>query len=97
MIRRNRARSRCRTCGLGPIRFGLPTWLTVPTLSPATSGNSCSSSAFLDQAKPGGTFLLNSPFDDPQETWSRLPQPIQQAIIDKQLKVYAINAYKVCQ
>ena len=49
----------------------------------------------LDQAKPGATFLLNSPFDDPKETWLRLPPPIQQVIIDKQLKVYAINAYKV--
>ncbi|MEB3212095.1 MAG: pyruvate:ferredoxin (flavodoxin) oxidoreductase, partial [Leptolyngbyaceae bacterium] len=49
----------------------------------------------LDQAKPGATFLLNSPFDDSQETWLRLPQPIQQVIIEKHLKVYAINAYKV--
>ncbi|NEQ46232.1 MAG: pyruvate:ferredoxin (flavodoxin) oxidoreductase [Leptolyngbya sp. SIOISBB] len=49
----------------------------------------------LAEAKVGGTFLLNSPFDDPQETWLRLPQPIQQAILDKELKVYAINAYKV--
>lgn len=49
----------------------------------------------LAEAKVGGTFLLNSPFDEPQETWLRLPQPIQQVIIDKELKVYAINAYKV--
>ncbi|MEO1093979.1 MAG: pyruvate:ferredoxin (flavodoxin) oxidoreductase [Cyanobacteria bacterium J06638_28] len=49
----------------------------------------------LDTAQVGATFLLNSPFDDPQETWLRLPQPIQQVIIDKQLKVYAINAYQV--
>ena len=51
----------------------------------------------LDPAKPGGTFLINSPFDNPQETWLRLPQAIQQVIIDKQLKVYAINAYKVAR
>ena len=51
----------------------------------------------LDAAKPGATFLINTPFDDPEETWLRLPQSIQQAIIDKQVKVYAINAYKVAQ
>jgi pyruvate-ferredoxin/flavodoxin oxidoreductase len=42
----------------------------------------------------GGTFLINSPFDDPPKP-GRLPQSIQQTIIDKALKVYAINAYKV--
>ncbi|MEO1211218.1 MAG: pyruvate:ferredoxin (flavodoxin) oxidoreductase, partial [Cyanobacteria bacterium J06638_20] len=51
----------------------------------------------LDTAKPGATVLLNTPFDNPEETWLRLPQALQQVIIDKQLKVYAINAYKVAQ
>ena len=51
----------------------------------------------LDPAKSGATFLINTTFDDPQETWLRLPQALQQVIIDKQLKVYAINAYKVAQ
>lgn len=49
----------------------------------------------LDQAKSGATFLLNTPFDEPQETWLRLPLSIQQTILDKELKVFAINAYKV--
>ena len=49
----------------------------------------------LNEAKPGATFLLNSPFDDPEETWLRLPPAIQQTIIDKQLQVSAINALKV--
>ncbi|MDA0268601.1 MAG: pyruvate:ferredoxin (flavodoxin) oxidoreductase [Cyanobacteria bacterium] len=49
----------------------------------------------LETAQPGSTLLLNTPFDDPQETWLRLPQPIQQGIIAKQLKVYAIDAYQV--
>jgi pyruvate-ferredoxin/flavodoxin oxidoreductase len=51
----------------------------------------------LKDAKDGSTFLLNSPFDDPQETWMRLPQSMQQRILDKGLKVYAINAYKVAR
>ncbi|NER80410.1 MAG: pyruvate:ferredoxin (flavodoxin) oxidoreductase [Leptolyngbya sp. SIO1D8] len=51
----------------------------------------------LDAAQTGATVLLNTPFDDPQETWMRLPQAIQQVIVDKQLKVSAINAYKVAR
>ncbi|MGF1481770.1 MAG: pyruvate:ferredoxin (flavodoxin) oxidoreductase [Cyanophyceae cyanobacterium] len=50
----------------------------------------------LDAIKPGGTLLLNSPFV-PEETWMRLPRRVQQQIIDKQLQVYAINAYKVAR
>jgi pyruvate-ferredoxin/flavodoxin oxidoreductase len=50
----------------------------------------------LDAAKPGSTFLLNSPFD-PQETWARLPVKIQQQIVDKQLKPYCINATQVAR
>lgn len=51
----------------------------------------------LKAAKPGATFLINTTFDDPQETWIRLPQKLQQEIIDKGLKVYGINAYKVAR
>ncbi len=50
----------------------------------------------LAQAAPGATFLLNSPF--PLEaTWDELPQPVQQSIIDKKLKVYVIDAAKVAR
>ncbi len=48
----------------------------------------------LGPATVGGTFLLNTPYD-PNETWDKMPRHIQQEIIDKKLKFYAINAYKV--
>ena len=51
----------------------------------------------LKEAQPGATLLLNSPYDDPAETWQRLPQAIQQQIIEKQIQVYAINAYPVAR
>jgi pyruvate-ferredoxin/flavodoxin oxidoreductase len=51
----------------------------------------------LHEAKPGATLLLSSPFDDPAETWVRLPQSMQQEIIAKGIKVYAINAYQVAR
>jgi len=42
----------------------------------------------------GGTFLLNSPFST-EETWSQLPNRVQQQIIDKNLNFYVIDGYAV--
>ncbi|MBZ8181084.1 pyruvate:ferredoxin (flavodoxin) oxidoreductase [Oscillatoria salina] len=50
--------------------------------------------AVLSVAKPGSTFLLNSPYD-PETTWQQLPQDIRQEIQEKELKFYAIDAYEV--
>ncbi|NMC54916.1 MAG: pyruvate:ferredoxin (flavodoxin) oxidoreductase, partial [Chloroflexi bacterium] len=50
----------------------------------------------LKYAQPGATFLLNS-YYGPEEVWDHLPQEVQQTIIDKRLKFYVIDAYKVAQ
>ena len=50
----------------------------------------------LDTAIPGATFLLNSPHG-PDEVWSHLPREVQQTIVDRQLKFYVIDAYKVAK
>ncbi|MHC1699168.1 MAG: pyruvate:ferredoxin (flavodoxin) oxidoreductase [Geobacteraceae bacterium] len=50
--------------------------------------------SMLAKAKPGGTFLLCSPFEHDQ-VWDRMPREVQQQIIDKQLKFYVINAIKL--
>ena len=50
----------------------------------------------LGAAVPGATFLLNVPHE-PEEVWDYLPRPVQQQIIDKKLKLYAINAYDVAK
>ena len=50
----------------------------------------------LDEAVEGATFLLNVPMPT-EETWDHLPLHIQKAIIDKKLKLYAINAYEVAK
>ena len=50
----------------------------------------------LKAAIPGATFLLNSIFG-PQEVWDKLPQHIQQHIVDKKIKFYVIDGYKVAQ
>jgi pyruvate-ferredoxin/flavodoxin oxidoreductase len=50
----------------------------------------------LDQVKPGGTFLLNTPYDK-DEVWDHLPEPVQQQIIDKKLKFYVIDAIELAK
>ncbi|MRR52393.1 MAG: 4Fe-4S dicluster domain-containing protein, partial [Rhodocyclaceae bacterium] len=50
----------------------------------------------LSKAKPGGTFLLCSPFEHDQ-VWDRMPVEVQQQIIDKKLKFYVINAIKLAE
>ncbi len=44
----------------------------------------------------GGVFLLNSPFGK-EELWDHLPREVQQQLIAKKAKLYAIDAYKVAR
>jgi pyruvate-ferredoxin/flavodoxin oxidoreductase len=50
----------------------------------------------LGYAAEGGTFLLNSPFDK-DKVWDELPREVQKELIDKKLKFYVIDAYKVAK
>ncbi|MBD2681005.1 MULTISPECIES: pyruvate:ferredoxin (flavodoxin) oxidoreductase [Nostoc] len=50
----------------------------------------------LKAATHGATFLLNSPYDA-DSVWENLPPKVQQQIIDKQLKLYVINANQVAR
>ncbi len=48
----------------------------------------------LKTALPGSTFLLNSMYG-PTEVWDHLPKQIQEQLIQKKIKFYVIDAYKV--
>lgn len=48
----------------------------------------------LSSAAPGATFLLNCPFG-PDEVWGLLPRPVQEEIVNKNLKFYVIDANQV--
>jgi pyruvate-ferredoxin/flavodoxin oxidoreductase len=50
----------------------------------------------LKAAVPGATFLLNSIYG-PEDVWDKLPRHIQQQIIEKKIKFYVIDGYKVAQ
>jgi pyruvate-ferredoxin/flavodoxin oxidoreductase len=50
----------------------------------------------LEAAIPGATFLLNSEYG-PDEIWDRLPSEMQMQILERQLKLYVIDAYRVAK
>jgi pyruvate-ferredoxin/flavodoxin oxidoreductase len=50
----------------------------------------------LSMAMPGATFLLNSPYG-PEDVWDHLPAEVQKQIVDKRLKFYVVDAFKVAR
>ncbi|MEX2381920.1 MAG: pyruvate:ferredoxin (flavodoxin) oxidoreductase [Opitutales bacterium] len=50
----------------------------------------------LDVAAPGATFLINTP-GTAAEVWDRLPREVQESILEKNLKVYFIDAYRIAR
>ncbi|MCK4536431.1 MAG: pyruvate:ferredoxin (flavodoxin) oxidoreductase, partial [Desulfuromonadales bacterium] len=77
------------------LRFGKQE-IRAPYLITSSDFVACHNFSFLEKydmlknAKQGATFLLNSPFNK-DEVWAHLPQKVQQAIIDKQLKFFVID------
>lgn len=50
----------------------------------------------LEHARHGAIFLLNAPYSA-DRIWEYLPREVQQQIIDKELRFYTIDAYKVAR
>ncbi|MGC1955398.1 MAG: pyruvate:ferredoxin (flavodoxin) oxidoreductase, partial [Gammaproteobacteria bacterium] len=50
----------------------------------------------LKSAAPGAILLLNSP-EGPNDVWDKLPRRVQEVIVEKGLKLYSIDAYKVAR
>ena len=83
------------------LRMG-PKQIRAPYLISKANFVACHQSVFLtkyDMVKhlvKGGTFLINTPFSK-DDIWNEIPIGIQQQIIDKNLKVYVIDAQKVAE
>ena len=81
------------------LRFG-PRPIAAHYLIKRANFVACHQATFIENfdmlsfAEPKGTFLLNTPFG-PDTVWSHLPGDVQQAIIEKQLKFYVIDAAAV--
>lgn len=50
----------------------------------------------LSRARPGGVFLLNSPFG-PEAVWENLPADVQREIREKKLTFYVVDAAKAAR
>jgi pyruvate-ferredoxin/flavodoxin oxidoreductase len=50
----------------------------------------------LKDAVPGATFLLNSPYG-PNEVWDKIPRSVQKQMIDKKIRFFVIDGYKVAK
>ncbi len=50
----------------------------------------------LERAAPGAVFLLNTA-TAPEQAWDTLPRHMQQQMIDKQIRFFVIDAYRVAQ
>jgi len=89
------------TVTISHLRFG-PRPIRSTYLVTSANFVACHQFVFLERydmlkdAAPGATFLLNAPYG-PEEVWDKLPGKVQQQIIDKKIRLYAINAYKVAK
>ncbi|HVN08192.1 MAG TPA: pyruvate:ferredoxin (flavodoxin) oxidoreductase [Patescibacteria group bacterium] len=83
------------------LRFG-PSPIRSTYLIHEASFVGCHQFEFLDRidvletAEPGAVFLLNAPFG-PEEVWGHLPKKVQSQILDKRLRLFVIDAYRVAR
>jgi len=83
------------------LRFG-PRPIRSTYLISRASFVACHQFSFLERfnmlksAAPGAVFLLNSPYG-PDEVWDHLPRTVQQQIIQKKLRFFVIDAYRVAK
>jgi pyruvate-ferredoxin/flavodoxin oxidoreductase len=83
------------------LRFG-PDEIRSTYLVDRASFIACHQWSFLERydmlsaAREGATFLVNSPYGA-EEVWDRLPREVQQAIIDKGIQLWVIDAPEVAK
>ncbi len=83
------------------LRFG-PNPLRTPYLITHSNFVACHQSVFLEKYDlvkslvPGGVFLINSPVSK-DKVWDTLPKLQQKQIIEKNIKVFTIDAQKVAE
>jgi pyruvate-ferredoxin/flavodoxin oxidoreductase len=83
------------------LRFG-PEPILLSCLIDSANFVACHQTVFLERydmlqhAADGATFLLNT-YVDKDKVWDTLPHSMQQQLIDKKMKFYVIDAYKVAK
>ncbi len=51
----------------------------------------------LDGLENGGAFIWESAEDSPEKVWTRIPKQYRQEIIDKDIKLYALNGFDIAK
>lgn len=84
------------------LRFG-KTPIRQPYLVSSADFVGCHQGSFVGRyeeilrtLKPGGTLLLNTPWD-PAEVWTKLPLEWREALVEKSAKFYVVDAYKIAR
>jgi pyruvate-ferredoxin/flavodoxin oxidoreductase len=83
------------------LRFG-PQEIRSPYLVKNADFVACHQFDFLERldllecAAPGATFLLNSPYAS-DDVWDHLPREVQGTILEKELSLYVVDAYRVAR
>jgi pyruvate-ferredoxin/flavodoxin oxidoreductase len=83
------------------LRFG-PRPIKAPYLLQTADFIACHQWPFLEKidvlerARTGATLLLNSPYP-PEQVWDRIPAKVRKQIIEKELKLYAIDGIAVAE
>jgi len=83
------------------LRFG-PTPIKTPYLIQSSNFVACHQFQFIEHydvlksLQNNGIFLINAPFKH-EDVWSKLPQEVQQIILEKNIQLYVIDAYDVAR
>lgn len=89
------------TLTVSHLRFG-PKPIRAPYLISKANFIACHQTVFLekyhmlDYLIEGGTFLVNVPFER-EKVWDYFPKSVQEQILNKNIKVYCIDAQKVAE
>lgn len=89
------------TLTVSHLRFG-PRPIRAPYLITKANFVACHQTVFIEKYNmlenliPGGTFLINAPFEG-EQLWNFFPKTVQQQILEKKIKVYYIDAQKIAE
>lgn len=78
-----------------PIRVNCEFYYVDAVLSP--DPNVFKHSNPLAGLKKGGTFIIQNDLKDPQTVWNTIPHKYQKIIIENEIKIYYIDAFKIAR
>ena len=93
---RSPARRRSRTCASGRSRSMRRTWSSAASFVGCHQFGLIERDEVLDRAAPGATLLLNCRHE-PDQVWDALSRPVQEKILAKEIKLYAIDAGRIAR